>query len=67
MVDGVDDRRKRISAVFDRKKVESRLELSASSASLLERGEVGPEGGSLAIASARVAAITHVFPTPRGP
>lgn len=67
MVDAVDDRRKRISAFSDRKKVESRLELAASSTSLLERSEVGPEGGTLAIASARVVRITHVFPTPRGP
>jgi len=67
MVDAVDDRRKRIEAVCERKKVESLFKLAASSASLLERVEVGPEGGSLAIASARVAAITHVSPTPRGP
>ena len=67
MVDALDDRRKRIEAFMDRKKIESLFKLPASSASLLERGEVGPEGGSLAIASARVALITHVSPTPRGP
>ncbi len=66
MVDPLDDRRKRIKAVRERKKIESLLKLAASSASLLERVEVGPEGGSLAIASARVL-ITHVSPTPRGP
>ncbi len=59
----------RISAVLDLQKVEKRLQLAASSHSLLERSEVGPEGGSVVVVASAigVAAITHVSPTPRGP
>lgn len=58
----------RISAVVALQKVEKRLQLPASSNSLLERSEEGPEGGSVIVASAiGVAPIIHVFPTPRGP
>ena len=66
MLEAVEDLCNRICALVALQKVEKRLQLAPSSASLLKRSEEGPEGGSFAIARGSGVGFIHVALTPRG-
>jgi len=67
VLEAVEDFCKRSRPLLALQNVEKRFQFSRHSASLLNRSEEGPEGGSFTIASVGCVRLIHVFPTPRGP